>query len=311
MPLPPPPAIVRQATIAIAPETPRLQELELGLLADLDAGNALERPARIAPADRAAFDWLWSAAQWAPGRKAPANPFKAGAAAREAALWRAALAQPKADPSGLPLSLSGSRLLLWAWMRGRDREAPLPKRARERIEDRLLDGGPPMIQGWALRHALCFTVAADDTARFAALKAKYGDAAPDTFASIQSLLGLIGGPSPTFRLWRLQGLDYQDLTLAGLKASRVWVCPPGPPVPEGAAWILPSSAGQQNGREALLSPELKAEAESLAAAVDRCPAWFAASKTEWEAAGLQWFPILIDLDTHGNLKRVRMGDAAP
>lgn len=308
LPMMPPP----QASISVAPQAPLLGDAERGLFAALDAGERPSRPAKIPPPDRLAFDWLWNAAAWKPGGAAPASPFPKGSVAeREAQAWRAFLLAGDGDPARLSLDQSGSRLLLWTWMRNRDRRDPLAPPLRRRLEDRLLAGGPPILQGWALRHALCFAIAEKDGDRLTRLKAAHGSKAPETFAGAQALLGLLGGPSPAFRLWQLPGLRYQDATLGELGSRSVWICPPGFPVPDSATWIIPSETGDQNGRETDLSPGMRAEAEALTPELKGRAAWFAASRGEWEDLGLAWFPILIELDKDGNLASVRMGDAAP
>ena len=310
----PPPPQSRPARvisqIAAPTQATPLSDAESRLLADLDAGLGPSPASGLAAKDRPAYQWLLAAAAWKPGA-ALAVPFPRGAQAQEAQAWKGFLEQGAGDPAGLPLSLSGSRLLLWSWMRDRDRHAPLPAAQRARLEDRLLAGGPDTIRGWALRHALCFAVADRDMGRFSALKAARLDMAPEAFTGIQSLLALLGGPSPSFRLWRLPDLAYDDSPLSGLGAARIWICPPGLPVPEGAVWIIPSASGGQNGREADLDPGMKAEARALLPQLHGREAWFAASKEAWESYGLQWFPILIELDGTGNLRSVRMGDAAP
>jgi hypothetical protein len=310
VPLMMPPFQAPPAAIVTRPGTATYADAEQRIFAALDADAPLPPQVRLAAGARA-YAWLRAAAQWRAGSALPADPFAKGTKeAAEAAALRTFLGSGK-GAAQLPLKLSGSRLLLWAWMRNRDRAAPLTKPERAIIEDRLLDGGPDMLQGWALRHALCFAIAEQDGARFAALKLAKGSDAPDTFAGVQSLLGLFGGPSPVFRLWTLPGLRYQDATLGELGARRVWVCPPGFPVPEGAAWIIPSATGNQSGREAEMDPGMKAEARSLIPELEGRAAWFAASKADWEATGLSWFPILIELDKDGNLVSVKMGDAAP
>ena len=312
MPLPvpmPKPAIQAPPSSTPAP-APSLADAEDAFLLAFDAGTEAPPAPELSAPDRAAYEWLQRAAAWKTGA-APVSPFPKGSAAdREAQAWRAFLASGKGQPAQLPVGLSGSRVLLWSWLRERERHGPLPEAQRRRLEDRLLAGGPAVIRGWALRHALCFTVAERSLARFSALKAHYGADATDTFSSIQALFGMFGAPSPAFRLWKLPDLTYQDGTLADLGARRVWICPPGHPVPEGAAWVIPSESGDQNEREAALNSDQKAEAEKAAQAAGR-PAWFAASRQTWEAVGLQWFPILIDLDAKGNVAGVRMGDAAP
>lgn len=310
MPLMMPPFQAPPAAVATLPKPPSLAEAETAVFVALDMDAPLPRPVHLATGARA-YAWLRTAAQWKAGEPFPADPFAKGSKeAQEIEALRPFLASGE-GAAKLPLHLSGSRLLLWKWMRNRDRTAPLPKEERKVIEDRLLEGGPDMLQGWALRHALCFAVAEQDDARFAELKASKGADSPDTFAGIQSLLGLLGGPSPLFRLWKLPGLAYQDAGLGDLGARRVWICPPGFSVPEGAAWIIPSATGNQNGREAELDPGMEAEAKARVKELKGRRAWFAASRTEWEAVGLSWFPILIELDKSGNLVSVRMGDAAP
>lgn len=315
MPLMMPPPMQTKPTrvisqIAIPRKATPLAQVEATLFADLDSGLGPRAETGLAPKDRAAYQWLLSAATWKPGA-ALAVPFARGVQAREGEAWKGFLARGEGDPTTLPLTLSGSRLLLWSWMREQDRHAPLPKATRAALEDRLLEGGPDTLRGWALRHALCFAVAEKDLARFTALKSKRLNMARDTFTSIQSLFALLDGPSPAFRLWRLPDLAYDDTPLGGLGATRVWICPPGIPVPEGAAWIIPSVTGGQNGREADLDPGMKAEARALLPDLHGRPAWFAASKETFESYGLQWFPILIELDEDGNLRSVKMGDAAP
>lgn len=310
MPLMMPPFQAPPAAVTTLPKVSALAEAEGRLFAALDADEPLPPAGRVASGTRA-YAWLHAAAQWKAGAAAPANPFSKGTKeAKEVDAMRSFLASGT-GAGELPLELSGSRLLLWAWMRNRDRTAPLAKGERAAIEDRLLAGGPDLLKGWALRHALCFAVAEKDGARFTALKAAKGAEAPDTFTGVQSLLGLFGGPSPVFRLWTLPDLRYQDATLGELGARRVWICPPGIPVPAGAAWIIPSTTGSQNGRETELDPGMKTEARALVPDLKGHTAWFAASRTDWEATGLAWFPVLIDLDKDGNLVSVRMGDAAP
>ena len=307
--LPPPrQAVISQ--IATLPKAPTLADAEAILLADLDSGLPPRATPGLGPGDLPAYRWLASAAAWKAGTPIPV-PFGHGAALKEARAWKAFLEHGQGDPGALPLKLAGSRLYLWMWLRDRDRKDPLPKARRQALEDRLLDGGPETLRGWALRHALCFAVADHDLARFTELKAARRSQAPEAFTGVQALFGILGGPSPIFRLWRLPDMTYDDTTLGDLGASKVWICPPGIPVPPGAAWVIPSSNGAQSGREAELDPGMKVEAKALLPELKGRTAWFAASKQAWEAYGLEWFPILIELDGNGNLTSVRMGDAAP
>ncbi len=305
-----PPHQAPPAALSTPAQSPSYDTAESALFAALDADSSLPPTPRLAHGAKA-YAWLKRAAEWKVGAPPPLDPFAQGSReSKEASAARAFLASGK-GASDLPLTLAGNRLLLWTWMRNRDRHAPLSPRERARIEDRLLDGGPAVIQGWALRHALCFAIAEKDDARFTALKASKGSDFPALFGGTQNLLGLLGGPSPLFRLWSLPGFRYRDLTLSMLGVRKVWICPPGLPVPEGAAWIIPSDTGEQSAREAELSPGMRSEAQGLVPRLGGRTAWFAASRAEWEAAGLSWFPILIELDAQGNLASVRMGDAAP
>ena len=303
------PMLLPPAIQASAPAS-KLAKAENAFLLDLDAGVEPKAAPELDARDRAAFIWLKQASAWKAGDR-PASPFAKGSAGdSEAKAWSAFLGGAKGDAAKLPLRMTGSRMLLWSWMRDREHHGPLPKAQRQALEDRLLAGGPAVIRGWALRHALCFLVAEKDFARFADLKARHGAEAPDTFTAVQSLLSLFGSPGPEFRLWHLPDLAYRDLLLKDLGARLVWICPPGPTAPEGAAWIIPSETGDQNEREASLNLDRRQEADKLAAQV-KGQAWFAASRSAWEASGLQWFPILIVLNPEGDITSVRMGDAAP
>lgn len=309
-----PPPQAPPAAVAPPAQHPTYESAELALLASLDVDAALPAAPNL-PRGAKAYAWLRKAAEWKADAPPPKDPFAKGSRdSKEAEGMIAFLASGK-GLSRVKLDLAGNRLLLWKWMRHRDRHNPLPKPERETVEDRLLEEGPAVIQGWALRHALCFAIADKDDARFAALKAKKGSEFPGLFGGAQNLLGLLGGPSPLFRVWSLPGLRYRDITLSMLGSKQVWICPPGLPVPPGAAWIIPSDTGEQSARETDLNPGMKLEADGLVknlhGDLHGKAAWFAASRSEWEAAGLSWFPILITLDAQENIASVQMGDAAP
>lgn len=309
---PTPPAEVRPA-----PPTPA--ELEDRLLEAYDWGRPLPDPA--AGPRTAGLRWLRSAATFDPAGPPPANPFPAGAAHREAEALRALLA---ASPARLPARLkaldlhqSGTALALWRWGQARTRVGRFTPALRQAWEDRLMAGGPALVRGYALRHALCWALAERDEARFAALRAWTPLDMEAALGEFQRLFGLLDGPSPVLRLWRLPGLDYRDLRLDELGARRVWIHPAEEGslagLPGDTAWIIPSLNGGLPARSASLPEHLAAEGRTLGErlAAEGRQAWFAPSRAEFEPLGLAWFPILIELDGQGGLRAIRMGDAAP
>jgi hypothetical protein len=187
---------------------------------------------------------------------------------------------------------------------------------RRSWEDRLLNSGPALTRGYALRHALCWALAEQDDARFTRIRSAAGDGAQN-LQGFQRLFGLLGGPSPVLRLWALPGLAYRDLKLDQLGASRIWICAldegPIPELPADTSWIIPSSTGVLDEREANLPELLLTEGRALADRLGPAgrSALLAPSVAAFERLGLVWFPILIELDAQGNLRSVRMGDAAP
>lgn len=295
-----------------------LSQAEDLVLAAFDQGQP--PPAvKVAPRDRAALAWL--RAQAAPGGPAPAAARlpEGGSLALEAKAWRVFLAsRPERQAealAGLPLVHTGTQLALWRWLQSRGPEglAPGPRRL---AEDRLAASPVPLIRGYALRHALCFAVAEGDAPRFLELRRRHDVDEGDLFRSFQRLLALVGGPPPRIRLYRLPDLEVQDLSLSELGARRIWMMPPGgqlDPLPAGTAWIIPSAAGDQDEGEPALDPQARAEAEGHARRLRDAgrEAWFAASRAPFVALGLMYFPLQIDLDGEGRVRRIRMGDAAP
>ena len=266
------------------------------------------------------YRWLRAAATFRPG-ELPADPFPAGPDRQEAEALRALLRPAPHDVAhglaALPLHLPGTALALWRWGQGQVRRGIFGPVLRRAWEDRLLSAGPALTRGYALRHALCWALAEHDEIRFSDLKTQATPWAGDTFAGFQRLFGLLGGPSPTLRLWTLPGLGYQDLRLDQLSARRIWILPAGPEplpaLPPDVAWIIPDGTGNQDARSADLAPGPQREGEALAARLGAAGrrAYFAPSRADMERLGLAWFPILIVLDERGNLKDIRMGDAAP
>lgn len=303
---------------APAPARPlSLEEAAWELVEAFDEGRPLPTP-RVDPRHRASLTWLRAAAT----TDLPRNPFPAGTPAhREASRFLTLVQAPAAQRETLlraqPLKEPGTQLALWRWSRRVMRTAPLPQPQRHLLEDRLLEGQVVgLIRGFALRHALCFALAEADEARFAALR-QHGDVDTNALlAAFQSLFALLGGPSPRLRLWPLPALQPRDLTLGELGAARLWICPAEatvPNIPAGTTWIIPTSEGGTPASEATLEPLDLREAEALRTRLkDQGPtAWLAPSRQAFITLGLAFFPILIELDSKGNLARIRMGDAAP
>jgi len=307
-----PPAEVR-------PAPPTAAELQDRLLEAYDWGRPL--PAAPKGPGALAYRWLQAAATFDAQSALPANPYPAGAAHREAEALRALLKAPRvrlaARLAALPLRQTGTALALWRWGKAQVRDGHFPPAVRRAWEDRLLAAGPGLTRGYALRHALCWALAEQDEARFAWLKGRADEAAEPVVSRFQRLFGLLGGPSPILRLWTLPDLEYQDLRLDQLGAARVWILPaeegPLPELPGDVAWIIPSLEAGLDDRNASIPTGLRAEAEALAARfrAAKRTARFVPSRVAFENLGMAWFPILVDLDARGNIKALRMGDAAP
>ncbi len=314
LPQPSPPALV-------APAPPRYADAETALLEALDWGWAPPAPPNLKGPAALDYRWLQAAASFEPDHGLPASPYAGGAAAREAQALRNLLQAPLEQVPGrlqaLTLRQGGTSLALWRWGQRRVRDGAFPPPLRRAWEDRLLVAGPGLLRGNALRHALCWALAEQDEARLVAIKARAGQDAAETIRGIQRLFGLLGGPSPDLRLWSLPELDYRDVRLDQLGGSRIWVLPaeagPLPVLPAGTVWIVPSPSGNQDERDASLTGPALAEGQALAErfrAAGRT-AHFAPSSRAFEHLGLAWFPILIELDSQGYLKSIRMGDAGP
>ncbi len=296
-----------------------LAQAEDAVLLAFDEGGPLPNPT-VAAAHRPALAWLKAAA--GPASKAPANPFPPGSAEhREAAEWRAFLKAPQGEweprLQRLAPRLTGTQLALWRWGQAMSLAGRLGPEARRAFEDRVAASPVEGLRAWALRHALCYAVAERDEGRFARLRDRHGALDGDLFPPYQRLFALLDGPAPLVRLFTLPGLAPKDLGLGDLGGRRVWVLPPGEgpldPLPSDVAWIIPAGRGTQDPADATLdgatAPDAEALDRRLRAAGRR--AWFAPSRAAFEAFGLIHFPILIDLDGEGRIRRIRMGDAAP
>jgi len=310
----PPPAVV-----ASAPSLP--QDSETVLLEAFDWGRPLPADPRLKGPAALDYQWLRAAATFDPTHELPASPYATGPARREAEALRTLLKAPKAKVVAAlkkqSLHESGTALALWRWGQTRMRQGTFEPALRHAWEDRLMVEGPALTRGYALRHALCWALAEKDEARLVVIRTLGGQFSEETVQGVQRLFGVLGSPSPTLRLWSLPGLDYADLRLDQLKANRAWICPvedgPFPGIPVGTAWIIPSESGALDEREASLPEGLLAEGRSLSARLRLAErtAHFAPSRAAFERLGLNWFPILIEWDTKGNVQSIRMGDAAP
>jgi len=316
MPLP-----AMQTPPAIQSPAPPEPDAEGALLEAFDWGRPLPAETNLKGARALEYRWLRAAATYEPLQGLPADPFAAGPRRQEAEALRHLLKAPtdRVGPAlkSLPLRQQGTALALWRWGRFQVRSGRFDPVLRRAWEDRLLVNGPALTRGYALRHALCWALAEGDEARLSALRTAADSKAEETLKGIQRLFGLLGGPSPVLRLWGLPGLDYRDLRLDQLGGLRIWICPleegPLPDLPKGTGWIIPSISGDLGERDANLLPSLLEEGQKLADRLHPAgrSAFFAPSRSAFENLGLDWFPILIELDQKGDVRTIRMGDAAP
>jgi hypothetical protein len=324
MPLPAlqtPPAVIAPAPSAQAGAQISAQEAEAALLEAFDYESPLPLDPKLKGAHALAYRWLRAAASFDPIRDLPANPFATGREKKEAESLQKLLRTPK-EALGpalktLPMRTSGTALALWRWGQLQVRMGAFDTALRRAWEDRLVTTGPVLTRGYGVRHALCWALAEQDEARFARVRALAGTTSEDTIKGFQRLFGLLGGTSPELRLWALPSLDYHDLRLDQLGATRIWICPAEkeglPSLPAGTAWVIPSATADLSERDASLSEGLQAEAKALASRLQAAgrSAQLAPSRAAFENLSLVWFPILIELDGKGNLQSIRMGDAAP
>jgi len=308
--LPPQPAIVAPA--------PSPQEAEAALLDAFDWGRPLPEAPRLKGKAALEYHWLRAAATFDPAMGLPSSPFTAGPEAEAIRrLMKAPKARMGAALKAITLHRSGTALALWRWGQVQVRTGAFDAPLRRIWEDRLLAAGPALTRGYALRHALCWSLAEKDEARFLALRSGSRPETEDTLKGFQRLFGLLGGPSPTLRLWDLPDLGYQDRGLDQLGVRRIWICPAENEtlqvIPADTVWIIPSETGSLNEREASLTESLLAEGQPLALRLRAAgrKAHFAPSRPAFERLGLSWFPILMELDAQGAVQSIQMGDAAP
>jgi hypothetical protein len=315
------PLITLQTPPAIVAPAPVSQEVENSLLEAFDWGQPLPPAPKLKGSAALRYRWLRAAATFDPAQGQLINPFATGGARSEAEALRTLLKAPKEQlAAGLKtqaLQEPGTALALWRWGQLQARTGIFEAGLRRTWEDRLLGAGPALTRGYALRHALCWALAEQDEDRLASVRAVAGEDFAEVVKGFQRLFGLLGGPSPVLRVWALPGLEYRDLRLDQLGASRIWICPLEgadlPQLPLGTSWIIPSAAAGLDERDASLSEPLLVEGRTL---VERLrptgrAAFFAPSRAAFEKLGLVWFPILIDLDAKGAIQAIRMGDSAP
>lgn len=322
MPLPFPPALHAGAPAPQGAPAPRVsfQEAAIALLEAYDAGRGMPQAPALRPADQAAYRWLRACAQARAGEP-PANPFPKGPLQAEAealrAFWALPPEQAVARLPQLRTEALGTGLALWRWGKALTRKGRLPRAAREAWEDRLLAGpAVDLVQGYALRHALCFALATRDEARLTALRDRIPADQEALYTLAQAAFGLLGNPLPPVRLWTLPGLRLEDRSLSGLGATRLWMAPYEgalPRVPPGCAWVVPTLGGMALPQDAQLDHVSAAEAGPVAQALAAAhrTAWLAPSRADFERLGLVHFPILLRFDGEGRLTELRMGDAAP
>ena len=285
---------------------------------DYREGNEAIPVPVVSAKDRPALRWLISAAD----QVLPANPFpKNGPSWREAEAVRRLLSLPPAQWAQalkpLHLTLGGSYLALWRWGQPRARDGRLDKDTRIIWEDKLLGGkGPAVERDLALRHALCFALAAADGERFAQLKDRLENDFPDFFPQFQNAFALIGAPAPVVHLWTLPNMESVDISLAKLGGSQLRFEPDPvnglPELPPGTVWVIPTREGSQPEASIYLEGNSLDEANRLIPRLEAAKrtAFLAPVRTVFETYALMYFPIQIDLDEQGNILKIRMGDAA-
>lgn len=316
-----PPGIQAPAATA-RPRTPPVafDQAAIALLEAYDAGRLLPPSPSLAPQHRAAYRWLRACAEAKPGHP-PVNPFPPGPARVEAEGLRALFQLPPAEAlrrlPKLGAAGPGTSLGLWRWGKAQVRAGALDRAQRRTWEDHLLQGrGLDLVQGYAFRHALCFSLAEKDETRLADLRAVTPEEQEELYTLAQTTFGLLGQTLPSVRLWTLPGLRLADGRLSDLGAPRVWVAPfegHVPRIPPGCAWVVPTVGGVALPGDAQLDEVSTMEAAPVLKALQgsSLTAHLAPSRADFERLGLVHFPILLRFDGQGRLTEVRMGDAAP
>ncbi len=326
MPLPLPPALPLPAPAAQgiygqapAPKMP-FHRAAIALLEAYDAGRSLPPVPALAKGDLPRYQWLRACAT-AKGGHLPENPFPPGPAHLEAEAFRGLAKLPPAEAiarlAELKVKELGTWMGLWRWGKTHARTGAWDRAQRRVWEDRLLAGkGLDLVQGYALRHALCFALAEKDEARLGALRGVVPEEQEELYTVAQTLFGHLGQPLPPVRLWSLPGLRHEDRALGALGGNRVWIAPferTLPRIPPGCTWVVPTLGGMADPADATLDEVSITEAAPVITALEkaRAAAWLAPSRADFERLGLVHFPIFLRFDAEGRLQEVRMGDAAP
>jgi hypothetical protein len=173
-----------------------------------------------------------------------------------------------------------------------------------------------MIQGFALRHALSFALAEADEPRFAQIKERWSDLDGSQVMAFQRAFSLLGSASPRFRVWRLPDLRPDDLSLSEMGGRTIWMAADSgqglPELESDTVWLVPTREGSQpEGEDSLVEPGLT-EGKSLSNRLQAAgrKAFLAPVRAPFERCALMYFPIRIELTSSGDIRSIRMGEAA-
>lgn len=306
-----------------------LQKAEDEILTAYDnyvEGEALPIPT-LKGSSRMERDWLLSSLQ----KSIPKIPFKKGTRSNSEAEQICILVQTPIEKHTKLIQmlhtlhpiLTGSHAAIWRWGQSHTRNKEMPKDLRLAWEDLLLSTGVnPIIQGWALRHALCFALAEADEFRFSHIKDGFINEYTKLVIPFQNAFGLLGGKPPRFYLWSLPNISQMDVPLH-LLGKRIWIAPIDelpPPVDTDSLWIIPAFSSNLPSDSSSLDVSSRNEckeiinqimSKQILSKVSNTRICFAASRAPFEEIAFIFFPIEILLDDEkGIVKHLRIGDAA-
>jgi hypothetical protein len=304
-----------QRLLSLGFEPEPLELLEYQILEAFDYGAAIALP-ELPPeraADMAKLRWLHNAAY----SSLPVSVFSAGSPEQKEAKGVLQFLKTTASPTeqnigGLGLSLTGSQLALWRFGQANVRNGAWGRATRIQWEARLLEAPVhPIIQGFALRHALCWALAENDEKRFADLKhSEIGEGQPIIFALFQKAFAALDGPLDALRLW--------TSSLSGAEGGTpfcgaVWVCPDPNFPPPGATKDLIGPPLETALTESADGPAWAARAGQMTEEKIFADyrVFFAPFQKDMDMLGIALFPALLELGEDGNIKRIQMGDACP
>ena len=297
------------------PEPETLKTLEYQILEAFDYGAAIELPKL--PSDRAAdqavIQWLHSAVSLSiPISTFAADSLEQSEAAEIIRFLNTAAVPPVSAFNELSLRLSGSQLALWRFGQASARSGKWGASVRRSWENRLMDSSiHPMIRGFAVRHALCWALAENDEARLADLKnSKIGEDAPLIFSLFQKTFASLDNPLTALRLWTS---SFSEVSDAGALGAGLWICPDPdmPPPSPVSVWIIPILGSPL--KEGADNSQWKTSAEQFlkTPVFSDYKVFFAPFQKDLDLLGIALFPVLIEQDSVGNVKSIRMGDACP